>query len=240
MKRTLLVLAALLATSAALGAPARRPNVLFIATDDLNNDLGCYGSPVVKSPNIDRLAARGVKFDRAYCQSPNCGPSRASFYSGRYVFSHGATWNFIPLPLGEQTLGDHMRHSGMRVAVVGKTHMYADRDGLSRYTLAADGTQGRQAAEAGFEAYERDDGIHPDHNTPPDLAYNECLRSQGFGGTNPWHEWANSGVDEKGELASGWLIRNSHRPARLAEEFSETAYTAKRAIEFITEQGEKP
>jgi len=69
-------------------------NILFIMCDQLRHDyLGCTGHPGIRTPNIDALAARGVNFSRAYIQAPLCGPSRASFYTGRYMFCHGANWN---------------------------------------------------------------------------------------------------------------------------------------------------
>lgn len=79
----LLLIAGLSGISITAQQTARKPNVLFIIVDDLNTSIGTYGHPTVKSPNIERLAKRGVKFESAYCQYALCNPSRASMFSGR-------------------------------------------------------------------------------------------------------------------------------------------------------------
>lgn len=87
------LLAVLLTGPAAVLAAANRPNILLIVSDDLTACLGSYGNPVCRTPNLDRLAAQGVRFTRAYCQFPVCGPSRASFMSGLYPEQTGIMGN---------------------------------------------------------------------------------------------------------------------------------------------------
>lgn len=215
-------------------------NILFVMCDQLRWDyLSCYGNRLLQTPHIDSLAIRGVRFTRAYVQSPVCGPSRMSFYTGRYVFSHGATWNFVPLPVGERTLGHYLQTAGLRTAVVGKTHFTPDTEGMDWLGLASDDERSRTLKEGGFDPFARDDGIHPNARGAHQ-AYNEYLSGLGYPGENPWHDFANSGVNPDGVLASGWLLRNSHLMARIPDEHSETAWSVDRAIDFIKEQGEKP
>jgi arylsulfatase A-like enzyme len=217
----------------------RARNILFVMCDQLRWDyLSCYGHPTLQTPNIDRLARIGVRFDRAYVQSPVCGPSRMSFYTGRTVFSHGATWNFVPLPIGECTLGDYLRPHGIRVAVAGKTHMTADEEGLARLGLNRSTTIGLSVSEGGFVPFERDDG----EPMPPGAArtYNDWLREHGYAGDDPWNDYANSAMGPDGQILSGWSLRNSGHPVRVEEPHSETAYIAGRGLDFIRECGAQP
>jgi len=126
--RTLLFAGLLMLPVLALAAPPERPNILFIATDDSNNDYGCYGHPTVKTPNIDRLAGRGVKFDRAYCQFPLCSPSRVSLMTGlrpdrTQIFDLQKDFRKTSLP-DVVTLPQLFRKNGYYVARVGKMYHY--------------------------------------------------------------------------------------------------------------------
>ena len=216
-------------------------NILFIMADQLRSDyLGYAGHPSIQTPVIDKLASRGVNFTNCFVQGTVCGSSRASFYTGRYVSSHGATYNNYPLRVDEWTLGDHLREAGMRNVLVGKTHMKILTDELIRIGIDPESAIGKQRLQAGFEAYERDDGLHPDVTLNPNLRYNKILRENGFSGDNPWHEWANSAYDASGNVVSGWYMRNAHLPARIPKEFSETSYMTDRAIQFMREENDKP
>ncbi len=103
-------------------APAR-PNVLFILADDLAATLGSFGHPLAQTPNLDALARRGVRFDRAYCQFPHCNPSRASLLAGMRPHTTGVTLNaddlYRNLP-GVVTLPTHFRRHGYTTARAGK------------------------------------------------------------------------------------------------------------------------
>ena len=194
-------------------------NILFIMCDQLRADyLSCYGHPYIRTPNIDALAAQGVRFNHAYCQDPLCGPSRASFYTGRYVSSHGVMANEDPLRIGELTLGDYLRETGMQAVVVGKSEGNFNTDAALRFHVREGSEQAQCLRNNGFIPYELFAGLYPDPILPADLGYSDYLRRQGLEGENPWEIWANSAINEQGEIVSGWQMRNAGLAARVPEE----------------------
>lgn len=202
--------------------------------DQLRSDyLSCYGHPSLHTPNIDRLAELGVRFTRAYCQAPLCGPSRASFYTGRYMSSHGVMANKDPLRIGEMTLGDYLREQNVRTVLIGKSEASANHSALQRLHIDETSEVGMLVAQNGFESYEHFAGLYPDPILPTDLGYNDYLREKGFSGDNLWELYANSAIDESGQRVSGWHMRYADKPALVPEEHSETAFITSRALAFL-------
>src|SRR5258708_38999844 len=209
-------------------------NVLFLMCDQLRRDhLSCYGGRV-PTPNLDRLAARGVRFDNAFVQSGVCGPSRMSYYTGRYMSSHGATWNNVPLSVAEPTLGDYLRPAGRVATLAGKTHVRADEEGLARLGIEIESGRGALLRAGGFVEIDRYDG-----HAPPgrESGYAHFLRARGYDSADPWSDFVIAG-DAGGHQASGWQMRNVHLAARVAEEHSETAYMTDVALDWLRAQGE--
>ncbi|MEM9801795.1 MAG: sulfatase [Planctomycetota bacterium] len=128
--RAIALLAAALISSAAASDPPRRPNVLFIAVDDLRPDLGCYGVAHARTPHLDAFAATAMTFEEHYVQAPSCGASRAALLTGRSPARSGRLGNtalyegkdpLSPEPLeGAQTLPELFRRNGYRTVSIGK------------------------------------------------------------------------------------------------------------------------
>ena len=129
--RQCLVLSAALFSLAAVFAPraAAKPNFVVILLDDLGRgDIGAYGNRVIRTPNLDRIAAEGVRLTEFYSPSPTCSPARAALLTGRHPLRTGVTRVFVPkekwgLPAAEITLAEHLQSAGYATACIGKWHL---------------------------------------------------------------------------------------------------------------------
>jgi len=161
-----------------------RPNVLFLICDDLNCDIGCYGHALVQSPNIDRLAAHGLRFRNAYCQYPLCGPSRASLMTGMYPDQTLIRKNAIRIRERVPdvvTMSQLFRRHGYTATRVGKIYHYG---------VPADiGTDGHDDPDSW------DHKVNPCGRDKDDEPKIFSLRPGKFGGTLSW--LAADGADEQ-------------------------------------------
>jgi arylsulfatase A-like enzyme len=139
--------------AASLGAAPARPNILFVMVDEMRWDaMGCEKHPVVKTPNLDKLAREGTRFASSYTVSPVCSPARACVFSGRHAHVNGVTMNQIPANNGEIFLPSILRHNGYHTAIAGKLHYTPRRFDYGFhefYTFSSEGP----APELGYNAY---------------------------------------------------------------------------------------
>ncbi|MBW2621631.1 MAG: sulfatase-like hydrolase/transferase [Deltaproteobacteria bacterium] len=168
--------------------PKKKPNIIFLFSDQHRHDaMGCAGNGVIQTPNLDKMASGGVRFSRAYCQSPVCQPSRASLATGLYVPQHGVWSNFRADFNPEwPTMMRQLQKAGYTTAEVGKTHFYSPRPKDAKQTPDGPEIDLRNYAEFvrsfGFdyvlEEFDRYMHAFPDiHMISP---YSEYLRSKGL------------------------------------------------------------
>jgi len=194
-----------------------RPNVLMILADQHHADLlGCAGHPQAITPNLDTLAARGVRFTRAYCQNPICTPSRVSILSGQYPHNTGYFGLSGPAPAALPNLFRHFRRHGYRTAAYGKLHLPEsprnwiadDVDEFGDSYESADGTFGRSDYLDGLQA----DGLRDKEDS--------------------WHN------------RTGYYSRHSipgdARPSDMPYERTQEVWCAGRAMDFIAADDDAP
>ncbi len=128
MRKLLLLFPLLLTLFSGCQEVQERPNIVWMIAEDFSPDLGSYGHPLVYSPNLDKLAAQGIRFDNAFASAPVCSSTRSGFITGMYQTSIGADQhdtmekNKLPLPEGVKTLPDYFHEAGYFVDFNGKTH----------------------------------------------------------------------------------------------------------------------
>jgi arylsulfatase A-like enzyme len=162
-----------LATCGLMATGAERPNIIIVLADDLGyGDLGCYGHPTLRTPNLDRMAAEGMRFTDFYSAAEVCTPSRAALLTGRYpvrsgmahdryrVLRSGSTGH---LPADERTLAEELRKSGYATGMIGKWH-------LGVWSIDAEGHPRRHGFDSFFGLPHSNDmdplpGIPPRANT---------------------------------------------------------------------------
>lgn len=226
----------------------KRPNFLFFITDQHRADyLGCAGHPIVKTPNIDAIAAKGVRFDNFYVATPVCMPNRASLLTGRYPSAHGLRYNGGDLSYRASTFAQVLREGGYRTASIGKSHVQPMTG------FPAERRVDPESLGPIKEAW-RDDGEDYDNETPeryrgeapypiktPYYGYDHVDMVTGHGQNCDGHyaQWlraqrpdADALRDPKNQLPHNYSCPQAVRTP-LPEELYPTSFIRDRAIDFL-------
>ena len=197
-----------------------QPNILFLMTDQWRHDfLGCAGASFVRTPNIDSVAARGVRFTQCCTNSPVCAPARIGLAAGLQPIRMGSLDNLSYLPVSTPTYYQRLRDSGYHVACVGKLDLAKP----ARYN----GRSGDRPCNFGWgftHPLECEGKMHAGTSPTPLGPYTHYLKDRGL--LQQFHE------DYKARRAKGWVIGASHDSALPGEAY-EDAYVGRRAAAWI-------
>jgi len=212
-----------------------RPNVLWICTDQQRFDtLGCYGNEFVDTPNVDRLAERGVQFDRCFAQSPICTPSRASFLTGRYPRTTRCRANGQQIPADENLITRRLSEAGYTCGLAGKLHLAP---------CNPDKSEGDPMTEERI-----DDGyadFHWSHHPGHDVAGNEYvqwLRERGIDVEQYAYTGASTDArrfDRSDEHDDPRVRESEHVEINLPDEHHQTTWCARKAETFIEDNADR-
>ena len=227
-----------------------RPNFLFIMTDQLRSDwISCAGHPVVKTPNIDALAAKGTRFANFQATSPVCMPNRASFMTGRYPSTHGLRYNGCLLPLDTNCFTDVLAAAGYRTASIGKSHLQPftvdaplrDEDRTERLIAEARGAPAGNYSQEQPGSYEGDEPFAFDL---PYFGFQHVDMVTGHGDKCGGHfqQWFRKTCpdwqamqDPAKELPHNYTCPQAYRTP-VPEEFYPTRYVGMQAADWIRAQ----
>ncbi len=150
-----------------------RENIIFYFTDQQRADTcGCFGQPLDITPNLDTLAAGGVKFDNAFSPQPVCGPCRALFQTGKYPTETGCFRNNIMLPKNVKTLANYIEEAGYETAYIGKWHLASDGELEKPPTIDHTITAVPKELRGGYTGFWRAADVL---NSPPTDMMDMCL-----------------------------------------------------------------
>jgi len=225
----------------------RKPNFLYIMVDQHRADwLGCYGHPVVKTPNIDALAANGTRFDEFHVATPVCMPNRASFMTGRMPSVHGLRYNGCTLPERANTFVDVLKADGYATATIGKSHLQPFTDMQAQHQASGLNGPIAEAWKPEPGAYDREeperyvDGDRYDFPTPYyGFDHVDMVTGHGDRAGGHYRQWFRQKhpdwkdlCDPANQLPHDYTCPQAYRTP-IPEDSYPTAYTKERAKDYL-------